>query len=92
MTNFYNDISEKRDMNQVIHLQTHQEFQQNEIKKLNSEYNVQMFSTRIRGGKAFATANKIRDFKKKLFKRKTIQQSSLSKRINVKKTYSKSNR
>ena len=30
-----------------------QKFQQSEIKKLNSTYNVEMFSTKLRGSKAF---------------------------------------
>ena len=37
----------------MMHLQTDQEFQQNKIKKLNLKFNVKMFSSRIRGGKAF---------------------------------------
>ena len=34
---FYNDISKNRNMNEKMRLQTDQEFQQNEIKKLNSK-------------------------------------------------------
>lgn len=37
-----------------MRLQTDQEFLQNEIKRLNKKYNAGMFSTNIRGGKAFA--------------------------------------
>ena len=51
---FYNDLSEKRQENEVMRLQTDQEFQQNEIKDLNSNFNVKVFGNRIRGGKAFA--------------------------------------
>ena len=53
-------------------LQTDLEFQQNEIKKLNKKYNVEMFSTRVRGGKAFAAEQKIRELKKLLLKIKSI--------------------
>ena len=42
-------IREKKDL----------EFQQNEIKNLNKKYNVEMFSTRVRGGKAFVAKQKI---------------------------------
>ena len=44
-----------------------QEFQQNKIRKLYKKFNVEMFSTRIRGGKAFAAEQKICKFKKFLF-------------------------
>ena len=37
-----------------IRLQVDQEFQQLQIKDLNKKNNVEMFSTSLRGGKAFA--------------------------------------
>ena len=46
-----------------MRLQTDLEFLQNEIKKLNKKNNVDMFSTKLRGGKAFAAEQKIREFK-----------------------------
>ena len=55
-----------------MRLQTDLELLQNEIKKLNKKYNVDMFSTKLRGGKAFATEQKIREFKKLLFKSKRL--------------------
>ena len=55
-----------------MRLQTDLEFQQNEIKNLNKKYNVEMFSTRVRGGKAFAAEQKIREFKKLLLKIKAL--------------------
>ena len=55
-----------------MRLQTDQEFQQNEIKKLNLKYNVEMFSSRVRGGKAFTAEQKIREFKKLLFKSRSL--------------------
>ena len=47
-----------------MRLQADLEFKQNQIKKLNDEFNVDMFHTRVRGGKAFAAEQKIREFKK----------------------------
>ena len=67
---FYQDIQKKRSDNEKMRLQTDQEFQQNEIKKINQKYNVEMFSSRIRGGKAFAAEQKIRELKKVIFKTK----------------------
>ena len=37
-----------------MHLQTNLEFNQNKIKALNKKFDVEMFQTKIRGGKAFA--------------------------------------
>ena len=37
-----------------MHLQTDQEFQENIIKRLNKEYSVEMYSTKLRNGKTFA--------------------------------------
>ena len=58
---FYEDIKRKR--TGKVRLQTDLEIKQNEIKKLNDEFNVDMFHTKIRGGKAFAAEQKIREFK-----------------------------
>ena len=67
---FYEDIEEKRPKNRKLRLQTDLEFQQNKIKKLNFKFNVEMFSSKIRGGKAFAVDQKIRDLKRLLLKSK----------------------
>ena len=85
---FYKEIESKRAKNEKMRLQTDQEFQQNEIKKLNVKYNVEMFSTRIRGGKAFAAEQKIRELKKVLFKTKRTYKLS-KKKINSKKIIQK---
>ena len=53
MESFYQEVEAKR-KNKRMRLQTDFGFQQTEIKKLNKKYNVEMFSTRVRGGKAFA--------------------------------------
>ena len=54
-------------------LQTNLEFKQNQIFKLNNEFNVDMFHTRLRGGKVFAAEQKIRDFKKLLLRGKRLE-------------------
>ena len=46
-----------------MRLQVDQEFQQVGIKDLNDLNNVHMFSTSLRGGKAFAAEQKIRELK-----------------------------
>ena len=85
---FYEEIEPKRNKNEKMRLQTDQEFQQNEIKKINLKYNVEMFSSRIRGGKAFAAEQKIRELKKILFKTKNVYKMS-KKKINSKKIIEK---
>ena len=73
-----------------MRLQTDLGFQQNEIKRLNKKYNVEMFSLRVRGGKAYAAEQKIRELKKLLFKsKKTHKASNRSKHFNPKKLISK---
>ena len=49
-----------------MRLQTDLAFQQNDIKKLNKKYNVEMLSKRLRGGKVFAVEQKLKEFKKML--------------------------
>ena len=71
---FYDDIQNKR--TGLMRLQTDLEFNQNEIMKLNKEYNVEMFHTKIRGGKAFAAEQKIGQFKKLLLKGKRLEKES----------------
>ena len=75
---FYEEIEPKRNMNEQMRLQTDLEFQQREIMKLNKKYNVLMFSTKIRGGNAFAAEQKIREFKKLLLKSKRLHKSTSS--------------
>ena len=69
---FCKEIDSKHNKNKKMRLQTDLEFQQNEIKKINKKYNVEMFSSRTRGGKAFAAEQKIREFKILLFKSKRL--------------------
>ena len=51
-----------------MRLQVYNEFQQVKIKYLNDKYNVQMFSTGVKGGKAFAAEHKIRELKSRIAK------------------------
>ena len=68
---FYEDIKQKRKYK--MHLQTDLEFKQNQIKKLNDKFDVEMFHTKVRGGKAFSAEQKIREFKKILLRRKRFE-------------------
>ena len=56
-----------------MHLQTDLEFKQNQIKKLNDEFNVEMFHTKVRDGKAFAAEQKTRESKKNLLRSKRFE-------------------
>ena len=70
---FYYEIEPKR--NGKMSLQTDLEFKQNAIKKLNQEFNVEMFHSKVRGGKAFAAEQKVRELKKILLKSKRFVKS-----------------
>ena len=50
-------------------------FKQKEIFDLNKKYNVEMFWTAIRGGKAFSAERKIRELKKRIFRLKSLEKS-----------------
>ena len=56
---FYKDFASKR-KNKKMRLQTDLEFKQKKIFDLNKKYNVEMFSTAVRGGKAFEAEQKLR--------------------------------
>ena len=56
-----------------MHLQTDLEFKQNQRKKLNNEFDVKMFHTKVHERKAFAAEQKIREFKKILLKSKRFE-------------------
>ena len=68
---FYEDIKGKRTSRMC--LQTDLEFKQNQILKPNEEFSVEMFHTWLRGGKAFAAEQKIREFKKLLLRGKRLE-------------------
>ena len=73
---FYEDILKKRKPNQEVRLQTNQEFQQNEIKRLNESNYIIMFSTKTRGRKAFAAKQKTWELKTIRLKSKIIEKGS----------------
>ena len=50
--------------NERMRLQVDLEFQQNEIKKLNKKYVVEVFISRVHVGKAYSTEKTPREFKK----------------------------
>ena len=58
---FYKDIENKRFGK--MRLQTDQEFKQRNIEQLNRKFNVEIYSTHLRGEKAFAVEQKIRELK-----------------------------
>ena len=62
---FYEEVKDKR-KGKKMKLQVDQEFQQLRTKDLNREHNVEMSSTSLRGGKAFAAEQKIRELKKRV--------------------------
>ena len=64
---FYDDVKSKR-KGKKMKLQVNQGFKQVKIKDLNDLNNVEMFSTSLRGGKAFAAEQKIRELKDRISK------------------------
>ena len=78
-------LKQKKDTEVQMRIQTDLGRRQREIQKLNKKYNALMFHTKIRGGKAFAAKQKIREFQKILRKSKRMHQLTSSKRIEPKK-------
>ena len=64
---FYNDVRRKR-KGKRMRLQVDNEFQQVKIKDLNDINNVEMFTSAVRGGKAFAAEQKTRELKTRITK------------------------
>ena len=64
---FYDEVRSKR-KNKRMRLQVDTEFQQVKIKDLKDEKNVEMFTSSVRGGKAFAAEQKIRELKTRIAK------------------------
>ena len=64
---FYDEVRSKR-KNKRMRLQVDNEFQQVKIKDLNDENNVEMFTSSVRGRKAFAAEQKIREPKTRIAK------------------------
>ena len=59
---FYDEVRSKR-KGKCMRLQVDNEFQQAKIKDLNNENNVEMFTSSVRGGEAFAAEQKIKELK-----------------------------
>ena len=64
---FYDEVRSKR-KNKRIRLQIDNEFQQVKIKDLNNENNVEMFTSSVRSGKAFAAEQRISKLKTRISK------------------------
>ena len=72
---FYKEVANKR-KNKRKRLQTDLKFKQKKIYELNKECNVEMFSSAVRGGKAFASEQKLRELKKRLSRLLVLQKNS----------------
>ena len=80
---FYEDKKRQTKKNwKQTDLQIDLEFKQNQIKKLNDEFNIEMFHTKMRGGKAFAAEQKVREFRKILLRSKRCEKKPRKNRIN----------
>ena len=64
---FYDDVRNKR-KGKRMRLQVDNEFQQVKVKDLNDINNVEMLTSAVRGGKAFAAEQKIRELKTRIAK------------------------
>ena len=64
---FYDDVKNKR-KGKRMRLQVDNEFQQVKIKDLNDEYNAEMFTAAVHGGKQFATEQKMRELETRIAK------------------------
>ena len=64
---FYDEVRAKR-KGKPMGLQVDNEFQQAKIKDLNNENNVEMFTSAVRGGKAFTAKQKLRELKTRVAK------------------------
>ena len=69
---FYKEVEGKR-KGQKIRLQTDQEFKQKKIFDLNKKFNVDMFSTAVKGGNAFAAEQKLRELSKRISRLKAME-------------------
>ena len=65
-------------------LQVDNEFQQVKLKDLNEAYNVEMFTTSLRGGKAFAGEQNIRELKTRIAKLKCSEIENFTNKNNFK--------
>ena len=80
-TDIFHKEDEGKRKGQKTRLQTDQEFKQRKTFDLNNKFNVDIFLTAVRVGKAFAAEQKLRELKKRIFKLKAMQKT-LSKKQN----------
>ena len=73
---FYKDIEKTR--LGKMKLQTDQEFKQSNIEEFNKKFNVEMYSTHLRGGKALPAEQKTRELTKFLLRSKRIENLKVS--------------
>ena len=74
LEHFYRDIQPKIERiakNERMRLQTDSEFWQSEIKKLNQNYNIEIFRSRVRRGRAYAAEQKLENSKNFFFPKQT---------------------
>ena len=64
----YDDVKKRKGKGKRMWLQVDNKFQQVKIKDLNNLNNVDMFTTSVGGGKAFAAEQKIRELKTQIAK------------------------
>ena len=68
MKQFYEDIKKTKKYKKTMRFQEDNECQQVKIKTLNEKNNIEMFTSSVRGGKAFAAEQKIRELKSRIAK------------------------
>ena len=68
MKQFYEEIKIERNIQKAMRRQVDNEFQEVKIKDLNEKINIEMFTSSVRGGKAFAAEQKIRELKSRIAK------------------------
>ena len=71
-----------KERDKKLDFKTDQEIKQRKNFELNKRYNVDMFSTAVRAGKAFAVEQKLRELKKSISKLKATEKNP-SKKINM---------
>ena len=72
MKQFYEEVKNKR-KSRPMRLQVDNEFQQMKITDLNYENNMEVFTSSVQGGKAFATEQKIRELKSRIAKLNALE-------------------
>ena len=81
MKQFYEDMNNKRNMKKTIRLQVDNEFQEVKIKDLNDEKNVEMFTSSVKGVKAFAAEQKIPELKSSIARLNALKMKVTSTKI-----------